>query len=222
MIIDFDRQGERQMILDKLKELRGRQRVSITKYRPRRSDRQNRYYFPCFVKVFGEYLREQGNDHVSDEDVHEFFKDQLTSLPIYKYVEKNATFFAFLTALFATIMSLYYSDIVGYAPCKLCWLQRIFIYPQVILFFIAWRIKDANIWRYSLPISMFGALIGLYHLYLQFGGNPLIPCAAPGPGAVSCTQQFVMEFGFVSIPVMSLTCFGIMIALMIVQKRSAK
>lgn len=74
MIIDFDRQGERQMILDKLKELRGRQRVSITKYRPRRSDRQNRYYFPCFVKVFGEYLREQGNDHVSDEDVHEFFK----------------------------------------------------------------------------------------------------------------------------------------------------
>jgi disulfide bond formation protein DsbB len=151
-----------------------------------------------------------------------FFKDQLTSLPIYKYVEKNATFFAFLTALFATIMSLYYSDIVGYAPCKLCWLQRIFIYPQVILFFIAWRIKDANIWRYSLPISMFGALIGLYHLYLQFGGNPLIPCAAPGPGAVSCTQQFVMEFGFVSIPVMSLTCFGIMIALMIVQKRSAK
>ncbi|MBP9695491.1 MAG: disulfide bond formation protein B, partial [Candidatus Magasanikbacteria bacterium] len=88
-----------------------------------------------------------------------FFKDQLTSLPTYKYVEKNATFFAFLTALFATVMSLYYSDIVGYEPCKLCWLQRIFIYPQVILFFIAWRIKDANIWRYSLPVSIFGGLI---------------------------------------------------------------
>ena len=53
--------------------LRGPHRVSWCRHRPRRTDRQNRYYWPCFVKPFGDFLREQG-EMVTDDEAHELMK----------------------------------------------------------------------------------------------------------------------------------------------------
>lgn len=73
-IVDFSKPAERQQIVDHVRSLTGKQRISIVRYSPRRTDRQNRMYWPCFVKVFAEYLGAQGNDRVSLEAVHNFFK----------------------------------------------------------------------------------------------------------------------------------------------------
>ena len=73
IVIDFSDDAERQMLWPKLRGLRGKNRITIQKYRKRRTDRQNRFYWPCFVHPLGEFLREQGED-LTDEDAHEILK----------------------------------------------------------------------------------------------------------------------------------------------------
>ena len=40
-------------------------------------------------------------------------------------------------ALIATLGSLYFSEIKGYIPCTMCWYQRIFMYPIVLIGLVA-------------------------------------------------------------------------------------
>ncbi len=121
---------------------------------------------------------------------------------------QNFLLAAFLIALSSLVFSLYYSEVLGYAPCTLCWIQRIFMYSQVFILGYAWIRNEVTIAPYSILLSSFGALVALYNHYLQLGGDPLIPC---GAGAVSCAQRFVFMFGYVSIPWMSFTAFALMI-----------
>ena len=72
-IIDMSDAVARSKFLNDLRQLGGRYRFEITRYRPRRTDRQNRYYWPCFVHSFGQYLRDQG-EHYTDNEAHEMLK----------------------------------------------------------------------------------------------------------------------------------------------------
>ncbi len=119
---------------------------------------------------------------------------------------------SFVIVLGAFIGSLFYSEIAGFPPCSLCWYQRIFIYPQIILLVGALTWRDRSIARYLLPLSIIGGVIALYNSYLQYGGSPLIPCAT-NVTAVSCAQRFVFEFGYLTLPLMSLTAFVLLILL---------
>ncbi len=133
-------------------------------------------------------------------------------------VSSRANLFSFLIALTATLGSLFYSEIAHYDPCKLCWFQRIFMYPQAILFGIAlWKRKDIR--AYSIALSGIGAVIAGYHYLLQRGIAPSLACSAVGY-SVSCSKIFVMNFGYITIPLMAFTAFvGIMI-IQIVKKRA--
>ena len=51
-------------------------------------------------------------------------------------------FFCFVTASIATLGSLFFSDIMQFVPCTMCWYQRIFMYPLVIIFLIALLYPD--------------------------------------------------------------------------------
>lgn len=121
-------------------------------------------------------------------------------------IAKNAIRMSFVIALISTLGSLFYSEIAGYEPCKLCWYQRILMYPLVIILGIAWKRNDKKIVDYALPLSGLGAIIAGYHYYLQLGGNSILPCSAIGY-SVSCSQRFVMSFGYITIPMMALTAF---------------
>lgn len=72
-IVDFSDPKEKALVVSEVQLLKGVHRVSMLKHRPRRSDRQNKYYWPCFVQVFADWLREQG-EVVTDDEVHEMFK----------------------------------------------------------------------------------------------------------------------------------------------------
>jgi hypothetical protein len=72
-IIDMDNAREKGLILNQIRGLRGFYRVEITRYRRRRTDRQNRYYWPCFVQPFADFLRSQG-ETVSNAECHELLK----------------------------------------------------------------------------------------------------------------------------------------------------
>ncbi len=113
---------------------------------------------------------------------------------------------SFLVAFTGTALSLVYSEIIGFVPCYLCWIQRIFLYPQVIILGLAlWKkTKDAAI--YCSVLSVIGGIIALYNFYGQsFNPNALPECDALGQ--VSCAVRYFVEFGYVTIPVMSLTAF---------------
>lgn len=123
------------------------------------------------------------------------------------FFSKHAILAALVASLVALIGSLAYSDILGYEPCKLCWFQRIFMYPQVLIFAIAaWR-KDAAIKLYGLILSVLGGLVALFHYLGQRGLNPFeLDCLAVGY-SVSCAKNFVLTFGYVTIPMMALSAF---------------
>lgn len=127
--------------------------------------------------------------------------------PIITTISDRAVLVTFIVSLLATVGSLIYSDIIGYDPCKLCWFQRIFMYPLVVLSAIALWKKDATIRMYALTLSTIGALIALFHYVGQLGFNPFgLECLAIGYSA-SCAKNFVLEFGYITIPLMALSAF---------------
>jgi disulfide bond formation protein DsbB len=130
------------------------------------------------------------------------------------WIHKYGLVLAFLVALGAVVGSFIYSDVIGYPPCTLCWYQRAFMMPLVVLLGIAAWKRDRSMVPYALSLAAIGGLIALNHVWLQSSGTSLIPCPAPGPGVVSCDQRFVYEFGYLTIPVMSLTGFAFIGALL--------
>ena len=134
------------------------------------------------------------------------------------FLNKHAIFIIFIISLAATLGSLYFSDILGYEPCKLCWYQRILMYPQVLLAGIAMMIKDKRITTYTLWLSVIGGLIALNHYILQITKVSLIPCSAVGYSA-SCSQYFTLQFGYITIPMMALTAFLLIIVLSRMHKK---
>lgn len=125
------------------------------------------------------------------------------------FFHKRGLFIGFLIAASTVVGSLYYSDIVGFEPCKLCWLQRIFMYPQAIILAIALYLKDRKIAVYSLALSAIGALIAIDMILLQYFDVSFIPCSSAV--TASCNKLYVYEFNYVTIPVMSLTAFALLI-----------
>lgn len=112
---------------------------------------------------------------------------------------------AWLVALVATLGSLWFSEVRLFVPCTLCWYQRILMYPLVVLLGIAaWR-GDAGIVRYVLPLTLFGAVVAGYHLLEQ--KIPGFGAPEACRGGVPCNIEYIDWFGFVTIPMLSLTAF---------------
>ncbi|MDO8482527.1 MAG: disulfide bond formation protein B [bacterium] len=127
----------------------------------------------------------------------------------------------FLVTAGATAVSLIYSDIIGYEPCKLCWVQRVFLYPQVIILgLVLWKkTRDSEV--YCLALSIIGAVIAAYHFYGQSFNPDALP-ACDVAGGASCALRFFVEFGYVTIPLMSLTAFLLIIVSMLLSNLTKK
>ena len=144
-------------------------------------------------------------------------KVQKKSNALFEFVQDNALWLGFVVALVSTLGSLFYSDIMMYTPCKLCWYQRIFMYPQVILLgMAAWK-KDNFVVNYSIVLSAVGLGISAFHYYGQMIDSGVLACATLGQTA-SCATLHVLDYGYITIPMMCLTAFTL-IALLMVSKK---
>jgi disulfide bond formation protein DsbB len=137
------------------------------------------------------------------------------------YFAKNSIKFALVVSLVATLGSLYFSEVRGFEPCKLCWLQRIFMYPLPIILGISLYKKMKDVGSYVLPMSIIGMAIAAYHYYYQVTGSSLIPCSSVG-FSVSCSERFFTYWGYITIPWMSLSAFVLIASLMFIARRSPK
>lgn len=115
-----------------------------------------------------------------------------------------------LTTIGGVATTLLYSEVFGFVPCSLCWLQRVALYPQVFLVLAALKIKDTkNFPLYGMVLSIFGLVVAVYqYIYqalpsLQEAG--LLPCLADG--SADCSKKVMEVFGFVTFPFLSAVLF---------------
>ena len=123
----------------------------------------------------------------------------------FAFLKKHSFHFAFLLALGGVLGSLIYSDFFKLPPCYFCWWQRIFMYPQLVIFGVALYLKDMKMWLTGMILSGIGALFSIYHLLIQSG--VVGPSAACDAGAVSCAKIDVLIFDWITIPMMCLVLF---------------
>ncbi len=193
---------------------------------------RNRWFFTLPIPVFPVYLCGTSPISMSPFPVVTFFSvltvaGQLLSLLFLvmlvtrggmfasakAWISSHALLLMLIISLSATIGSLFFSEIAGWTPCKLCWFQRIFMYPQVFLLAYAIWKKDRGIAPYILMLSIIGLLIAAWHYgeQVQLALNPLDPdltkpCDQTG---VSCARTPFFNFGYITIPMMALTAFAL-------------
>lgn len=136
-----------------------------------------------------------------------------------KIIDKHSLQIVLLVSVLATLGSLYLSEVRGFPPCKLCWFQRIFMYPIPILVLSAIYKKTKDVFLYILPLSLIGGLIAGYHYYLQLNPNPYVPCGDIG-FSVSCSENFFTHFGYITIPWMSFSAFLVIFSVSLLMSSS--
>lgn len=126
----------------------------------------------------------------------------------------NLIFSCWILAAVATLGSLFFSEIMGLKPCVLCWYQRIFMYPLVVVLLVGLFPLDRHVVRYALPLAVIGWLFAVYHYLVYSGYIPenLQPCDKE----VSCAEVNLELLGFITIPMLSILAYTAIITLLLV------
>jgi disulfide bond formation protein DsbB len=125
---------------------------------------------------------------------------------------KLSLYFAWIIALVATFASLYFGEVSGMDPCRLCWYQRVCMIPLSYFLAVALYRNNIGLALTTLPLVFLGMLIAFYQVLSQqipeivllsiCGENH---CTLPGP-----------------MPTLSALAFALIAILIIVSKKSAK
>lgn len=126
-------------------------------------------------------------------------------------------FICWIIASVSTSGSIFFSFVMEFAPCVLCWYQRIFLFPLVIILAIGLFPFDKSVVKYAFPLAIAGWLTALYHnlVYAKIIPESIQPCTQ----GVSCTEEYINLFGFLSIPMLALLSFSIIIVFLVILKK---
>ncbi|WP_164669560.1 disulfide oxidoreductase [Virgibacillus doumboii] len=117
-------------------------------------------------------------------------------------------------SLVALLGSLFFSEVMGYIPCELCWIQRILMYPLVVIYGVAAFKKDISVALPGLILSGIGMFVSLYHYLVQ--KLPAFHEAGGSCGVVPCNTQYINYFGFITIPFLAGVAFIVIFVLHII------
>ncbi len=129
----------------------------------------------------------------------------------------NILFACWMVASISTLGSLFFSEIMEFPPCVLCWYQRICMFPLVLILLVGLFPFDKSIVKYALPLAIVGWCFAFYHYLLYSGFIPesIQPCSQ----GVACSETYIDLFGFLTIPMLSLISFSTIVALLFILKR---
>lgn len=122
-------------------------------------------------------------------------------------------FGSWVLASAATLASLFLSEVLGMAPCPLCWYQRIFMYALVPVLLAGLWPPDRHVARYALPLAVLGWLTALYHLLIYEGVIP--PTMQPCGADTACAEPDLVLNGIITVPALSMLTFAAIIALLL-------
>ena len=130
----------------------------------------------------------------------------MTSFPLLAPHKWRPLGAAWTIALLSSLAVLFVGEVMGQAPCDLCWFQRAFMFPLAIILGIAAFKSDRAVIPYGLALAAGGSLVALYHSLLYAGviPAPIVPCT----GGPSCSGES-MAIGGEPLCVLSLTSFAI-------------
>ena len=131
-------------------------------------------------------------------------------------IRRLSLWLAWLVAACATAGSLYFSEVAHYVPCRLCWFQRICMYPLAGILLVAAIRKDRNARWYALPMLVAGVCLSGYHYLIEW--KPSLGEGACGIGP-SYTDVWFRRMGFVTLAFMALCGFIAIAALLFVQPK---
>ncbi len=138
-----------------------------------------------------------------------FSEEGLSRFDVYdnftEFISDHYRELIFVQAFLATAGSLYYSNVMGYAPCRMCWFQRIFMYPLVALSGVSIFLEKKDLGDYVIPMSLIGLPIAVYHYAIQRVDQ--FTSAGCSVTAVSCSTEYTFHFGYITIPMMAATAF---------------
>jgi disulfide bond formation protein DsbB len=122
-----------------------------------------------------------------------------------KITNKAIIYIALIQALVATFGSLYLSVILKWQPCLLCWYQRIFMYPLVVIIGVGMILKTKGLKYFVLPLTFIGLLISIYHNLLQYGviAEKNAVCSIVNP----CVTNYHVLSTFITVPLLSMVAF---------------
>lgn len=122
-------------------------------------------------------------------------------------------FACWLIATVSTLGALFFGEVMNVPTCVLCWYQRIFMFPLVLLLPVGLFPFDRKIVRYAFPLALGGWGFAFFHVLLVAGYIPesVRPCTQ----GVPCSQTYIQWFGFVTIPLLALVAFSVIIALLV-------
>ncbi len=130
-----------------------------------------------------------------------------------QHLHSASGYLALLVAWVATCGSLFFSEVLHWIPCSLCWYQRILMYPlSAVLAIGLWR-RDRKVHTYVLPFTLAGAGVALYHYLIQKSDWLPPPVCSIG---VPCNVDYLNWLGFITIPFLALTAFLLINLLMLV------
>lgn len=124
---------------------------------------------------------------------------------------ENLLMLIWAVSFIALTGSLFYSEVMGYTPCELCWFQRILMYPLVVIYGTAAIRKDLSIALPGLFLSGIGMFVSLYHYLIQ--KLPALQDVGGACGLVPCNLTYVNYFGFITISFLAGTAFIIIFVL---------
>lgn len=124
---------------------------------------------------------------------------------------------SWVTSIIATMGSLYFSEVLHYIPCTLCWYQRILMYPLVILLGRAFYDSNNKIYKYILPLSILGMIVSGYHYSLQ--KIPSLQQFEICTSGVPCSGEYFNWLGFITIPLLAFVAFVMITFCMVVLGR---
>jgi len=132
-------------------------------------------------------------------------------------MNSTIVFMCFMVASIATLGSLFFSEVMHFVPCSMCWYQRIFMYPLVLIFLVNLLYPDDKVFKYAIGLVVAGLLFSIYHNLLMFDIIPesVVPCVS----GVPCSTVYINWFGFITIPFLSLIAYVTLFILLILGKR---
>ncbi len=117
-------------------------------------------------------------------------------------------------ALLATLGSIFFSEVSDFVPCRLCWFQRIAMYPLAVLLLAAAVRRDLRgAFLYGIWFPIAGAGVAIYHIYIE--NNPGAESAGCKVGGAACSTKWIDEFGYITIPTLALTAFALIAVLLV-------
>ena len=115
-------------------------------------------------------------------------------------------YLAWIIALTGTAGSLFFSEVMQFPPCVLCWYQRIALFPLVLIIGVGIVLRDRRMKYYALPVCLSGLAVSIYHNLLYYGVIP--ESIAPCTQGVPCNSVQIEWLGFITIPLMALAAFA--------------